>query len=110
MSRFLKPDTGNVFESGWVGQTTAQTDGESTNTFVKRKMDVAQTFREVFTRGRGPDVLSSLRAHAYGPPRFEIGSPNMVEVSLIRGGLHEMVEFIDYQIKLAEQGEYNVKS
>lgn len=101
MSRFQH----SLSDVSWVGGVEGSFNGHLD--YQQKRQDTAEAFRTVFKNGLGPQVLDSLRSHAYGPPRFEIGAKDMVEISLIRGGLHEMVEFIDYQIKLAEQGEYN---
>jgi len=99
-----------VMKTGWAGLEEAPPNlsTEAGIAQEKRIMAMSHKFEDTFTKGSGPDVLDALRRHAFGVPRFEISSDNMIPISLVRGGLQEMVEFIDNQILISQKGVYNV--
>jgi hypothetical protein len=96
---------------GWAGMADNNPQilkrNEDIAEYNKRLMEQAQDFKVAFSTPQGANALRKIEAFVYGRPLIEEG-PNISELALVRGGMREVVEFIQMQMIIAEQGVPNV--
>jgi hypothetical protein len=100
-----------VRKSGWdlIGQLNsnaprAATTQDALARIKAEEFSLANSFRDAFTKGTGPEVLEAIERYVYGKPLLEEG-PNMTENNLARSGMREVVELIHSQILRSQRGE-----
>lgn len=92
--------------------TTAERDGAwdilkmgggipGTYDYMAERDAMAKNFHDVFNTPQGKEVLKHIEAFVYRNAIVQQG-PNMAEIALVEGAKREIVEFIQYQMLIAE--------